>query len=177
MPFIQTETPAGPPPRIFWPLLVLIIVLVADTATLFVLRLLGYPSLQWNSFYLAAPAAALLVGIPAWYRFVVIPRRVTIGRGIAIGAVGSIIAHPVMWILLALFTPSMAGLSQIWPLLAVYILYGLILGGWITTPLGVLSGVLLIHLQRRLTRASPPQVSRQAEVEWRPGTQRNLPPA
>lgn len=179
MPFIQTETPSGPPSRIFWPLMALVIVLAADLAAFFICRLLQAAMFEWNPFYIAAPAAALLVGIPAWHRFVIVPGRATIGRGIAIGAFGSIIAHPVMWMLLQSFAPPMAGFSQDWTLVVVYILSGLLVGGWITTPLGILAGMLLIRLQRALTPVGQPQVSQQAEGEgeWRPGTQRNLPPA
>src|SRR6185437_16047338 len=112
MPYIQTETPAGPPSRIFWPLMVLVIVLAADLAAFCIIHLWGASLFVWTSFYLAAPAAALLVGIPAWHRFIIVPGRVTIGRGIAIGAFGSIIAHPVMWLLLQSFGQRVAGFSQ-----------------------------------------------------------------
>src|SRR4051812_38322638 len=134
------------PPLIFWPLMALVIILAADGATALILHFL--PMSPANMFYLAAPAAGLIVGIPAWFRYVVISRHATIKRGVAVGIVGSIIAHPVMWIILSL--PNLLTLPNSnefapsgWP---IFVIYSLIFGGWATTPIGALAGALLIYL-------------------------------
>lgn len=150
--FTPTKT-STKPPFIFWPLMVLVIILAADVATVLILHLF---SMSFSEIcYLAAPAAALIVGVPAWVRFVVIANRVTIRRGVAIGIVGSIIAHPIMWILVDIadrsMFPNTNDLSMSY--LPLFIIYGLIYAGWITTPIGALAGMLLIYLQRFLTRS------------------------
>src|SRR5690242_7161644 len=99
MSFTYSERASVRPPAIFWPLLGLGMVLAADGATAFVLFIMG----QWanNSLsilYLAAPIAALMVCIPAWFFFIVTPGCVTLERGVPVGVIGSLVAHPVMWI-------------------------------------------------------------------------------
>ena len=171
MPFIRVERASVRPPRIFWPLLGLGIVLAAEGATALIL----HTTAPWASdrlpiLYLVAPVAALLVGIPAWFRFIVTPGCTTIRRGLLVGIVGSIIAHPVMWMLLyfpALFMPRTVP-SLSFSFLLLEILFSLIYGGWATTSVGALTGLLFIHLQRTLTRAQQQQVSREAKaIQWR----------
>lgn len=173
---MHVEISSSKPPRIFWPLLGLGIVLAADGATALIL----HTTVQWASdsrltfylpipvFYLAASMAALLVGIPAWFYFIMTPKCATIRRGLLVGIIGSITAHPIMWMLLcipALFMPQAGALLVLLPL---EIVYSLIYGGWATTSIGALAGVLLIHLQRTLTRAQQQRVSRETKaLQWR----------
>lgn len=145
------------PSAIFWPLLELGIVLAADGATALTFRALG-PGMYSNfsSLYLAAPIAALLVGLPAWFHCVVVPNCTTIRRGVLVGVISSLIAHPVMWLLLSLiasFVPQPAGSFFSFSMFPFVSVYSLIYGGWVTTPIGALAGMLLIILQRALMPA------------------------
>ena len=55
-------------PTIFWPLLGLGIVLAADGSTALVLSTtVPWAKKSLSILYLAAPMAALLVGLPAWF--------------------------------------------------------------------------------------------------------------
>lgn len=171
MSFQSIERAVAWPPRIFWPLLGLGIVLAADGATALVFHTTAaWASTHSLTLYLAAPLAALLVGIPAWLHFIVKPRQVTIKRGLLLGIVCSVIAHPVMWMLLFLsapFLPSTA-LSLSFSLLLFEVIYSLIYGGWATTLIAALTGTLLILLQRTLTRAQQQRVSQVAQASlWR----------
>lgn len=161
---ISTETLNRRPPRIFWPLLVLGIVLAAESATAFILNTIlrqGFMA-GANTFYIAAPLAALLVGIPAWVRFLILPQKVTPGRGAALGAVCSLIAHPVMWISIWLIGLSQPGLfSGDAGMVVVVVFYSLLIGGWITTPIGAIAGALLAWLQIGLTNVPKQRISRQ----------------
>lgn len=153
------------PPRIFWLLLGLGIILAADGSTALVL----YTTAQWVnssffSLYLAAPIAALLVGMPAWFHFVVTPGCVTVKRGLLVGIVSSITAHPVMWMLLCLSTLFMPQAATSFSFLTFTIILSLIYGGWATTAIGALAGVLLIVLQRALMRANHQRVAREIEA-------------
>lgn len=156
MSFTHVERAPVEPPRSFWPLLGLGMALAAEGATALIL----HTTAQWASdglsiLYLVAPVAALLVGLPAWVRFIVTPRCTTIRRGLLVGIVSGIIAHPVMWMLiymLTLFMPQDA-ISSSFSFLLLVVLLSLICGGWATASIGALTGVLFIHLQRTMTHA------------------------
>jgi hypothetical protein len=148
----QIDRPSARPPRIFWPLLSLGIALAAFVTAAFVLLLFNLPELFVLS--LDATLAALVVGVPAWYWFIVLPRRATIQRGIAVGAIGSLIAHPVMWMFAGLIGRQAAfGTGDVLPLIPGSTFVGLLYAGWITTPFGALAGGLLVSLQYALTHA------------------------
>jgi len=165
---MHTEISSARPPQIFWPLLVLGIVLAADGATALVLHTTAqWPSPSLPIFYAPAPVAALLVGIPAWLHFIVTPGRATIKRGLLVGIVSSITAHPIMWLLISipgLFTPQAAAALALPYYLLLVTFFSLIYGGWATTFVGATAGVLLIFLQRTLTRAQQQRASREAEA-------------
>jgi hypothetical protein len=56
------------------------------------------PADSWV-FYLAAPLAALLIGpLFVWF-FLIRPNRLTLRRGIVVGLLGSVVAHPLVWYL------------------------------------------------------------------------------
>jgi hypothetical protein len=162
------------PPRIFWPLMGMGIVLSVCGLVAFVFHS-QHIDTGVELFYFAAPLAALLVGLPAWWHFVVKPRHATVPRGIVVGMLSSIAAHPVMAIVCVSFAPTSGTLSQ-WLLYVGLITLGsLIFAGWITIPLGGVMGLLLIYFQRALTHASLAQTCRNAEgmlwyerssVEW-----------
>lgn len=148
----QLDAPSVPPPWFFWPLLALGIALSAfGTATL-VLFLL-----HWQSIFVLsvdATLAALVVGVPAWYWSIALPRRATIRRGIAVGAIGSLFAYPVMWIFAGLTSRQVVfGALNVVSLIPLWTVLGWLYAGWITTPLGAAAGGLLVFLQRALTSA------------------------
>lgn len=140
------------PPALFWPLLGLGIVLAADGATALVFRALG-PGAESNLslLYLAAPIAALLVGLPACFHFIVAPHCTTIRQEVLVSVGCSLAAHPVMWLLLPLMAffalQSGSGLFSL-SLFPAVSLYSLIYGGRATTPIGALAGALFLILQR-----------------------------
>lgn len=157
----STETSLARPSRNFWPLLVLGIILAADSATALVFHM------TWDQselvFYIAAPLSALLVGIPAWVRFIILPAKVTPGRGALLGLVCSLIAHPVMWTLLLIISLFASGAGSMdLSLLLIIVFYSLLIAGWITTPIGAIAGALLAWLQISLTNSRQQRINRQA---------------
>jgi hypothetical protein len=160
---LNVELSSMRPPRLFWPLLALGMIIAAEIPTLFVLIIMGSTLSGSAFFYVAAPLATLLVGLPAWYRWIVVREHATIKRGLWVGAVSSLAAHPIMWTLF-LFTYPWSQLGQsleAWPFIA---FFSLLFAGWITTPIGALAGVLLICLQRALTYAWQPPAIRKAQA-------------
>lgn len=160
-----SEMSSVPPPRIFWLLLSLCIAVGAEIAAALIIMLIQSSFLFWNSasaiFLVAAPLAALLVGLPGWWLFVVRPRHATMRRGISIGAWGSIIVHPLVWMFIVpvwmLVPPGPLLFSISMTLLRAVFTYGaatflsLILVGWFTASIGGVVGFLLIYLQRAVT--------------------------
>jgi hypothetical protein len=113
-------------------------------------------------FFICAPIAGLLVGLPIWWRFIAKPGHATIRRGIFLGILSGLVAHPVAWIcfmvlssLLGLdFTPSQS-LPDFLSLLQGVIpfsLFGLVYVGWITVAVGGIAGGLLIVFMRRVSQ-------------------------
>lgn len=114
-------------------------------------------------FYVAAALASLLIGPLFWWLFIIKPHRITLRRGIIIGMLGSVVAHPLTWFLAELMVYS-TGRST-WmgstlvnpPLVAlfgslVYSVFSLVYVGWFTTLLGAIAGGVLIYAQRTCTR-------------------------
>ncbi len=167
---LNVELSSMRPPRLFWPLLAVGIIIFAEIPTIFALMLMGSISGGYVFFYIAAPLAALLVGLPAWYRWIVMAQRATIKRGLLIGVVCSICAHPVMWVPVLFAQPwSQTGQSPVLLIVEAPFMacFSLILVGWITIPFGALAGVLLICLQRALTYAWQPPAIRKAQASRR----------
>src|SRR5947199_5076913 len=94
MPSLYAEMSSVPPPKVFWPLMSLGIVLASQVATVLSLGLLGASTTSISSPYFVPSLAALLAGLPAWWFFIVKPKHATIRRGILFGALGSVIANP-----------------------------------------------------------------------------------
>ena len=156
----QTERRDDRPPKIFWLLLPLGIALAAFITAKIVFLVYPY---DWPVFILAAPLSALVVGIPAWYQFIVLPRRATIRHGIMVGAIGSIIVHPVMWMFVYLSAMQRVfgarGTSPMeWAFLSLFYT------GCITTPFGALAGGLLVYLQRAVTSVAQTRINQRAEA-------------
>ena len=146
-----------PPPRMFLPFLSLGILLASESAAApVVIFMVHSPAFNLElsgavAFMVGVALAALLVGLLAWWLFVVKPRHATIPRGILIGAIGSILAHPVMWVIIG-FIAILADPSHDYlGFVPIETIGSLILVGWFTTPIGAGAGALLIWLQRTLT--------------------------
>jgi hypothetical protein len=165
---LNVELSSMRPPRLFWALLAVGIILAAEIPTIFALMLMGTTlSGSASFFYVAAPLAALLVGLPVWYRWIVVAQRATIKRGLLVGAVCSICAHPIMWASVLFTQPwSQTGQSPVSLILGAPFMacFSLIFVGWITTPFGALAGILLICLQRAITYAWQPPAIRKAQA-------------
>ena len=129
------------------------------------------PGLNWFAgsrtdvevFSLAAALVSLLIGPLFWWLFLIRPHQFTLRRGILVGSCGSLVAHPLTW-LLAMAVGSLSGINTvlghplrelvpamkdpnlIGELLVSFFLsiYSLILVGWITALVGgVVGGVLV----------------------------------
>ncbi|MBA2392115.1 MAG: hypothetical protein H0V70_05150 [Ktedonobacteraceae bacterium] len=154
--------------HVFSPLLVSMIILASEVAAICSLNfspirgMFGFEQgwQSWLPFLIVAPLAGLLAGLPGWQRYVIQAERVTIQRGILVGCLVSIVAHPIMWtgitlfgFLWDIFTLQFTGaaLVNVGGLLTL-IAASLIYTGWITTIVGGIAGALLICLQRALTQ-------------------------
>jgi hypothetical protein len=108
-------------------------------------------------FYLAAPLAAALLGPYLWWRALIKPGRLSVRRGIGVGALGASLAHPVAWymaLVLAFLTgqQTVAGILVTNPmhdLLEPLFLapFSLIYVGWITALVGGVAGGAIALLQ------------------------------
>lgn len=149
MSFFYPEMSSARPPRIFWSLLILAIVLAAETAAALAYHAISDQDMSNGMvFYIAAPLAALLVGLPSWWFYVVEPRRATVLRGFTVGALGSLVTLLLVGMLFGPF----------W-YIAVF------LAGWATTPIGGTAGIILVYFQRTLTHFWPlPTVSQQDDI-------------
>jgi len=113
-------------------------------------------------FLVCAPIAGLLVGLPIWWRFVAKPRHATIGRGIFLGILSGIIAHPLAWLCFMLLSsllgvdffprqplPDLPSLLQA---IIPFSLFSLVYVGWIAVAVGGIAGGLIIALMRRVNQ-------------------------
>jgi hypothetical protein len=154
----QPEATSLPPPWFFWPLLALGIALSACGTAAVVVLLFHLPPVL----VVSATLAALVVGLPTWYWCIVLPRRATQKRGVAVGAIGSIVAYPVMWMFTGLLdAKDVFGAGDVvsWiSFILGWTFVGWLYLGWLTTLIGAEVGWLLVSLQRALTSAvqAPP---------------------
>lgn len=144
-------------PRVFWPLLGLCLVLSSAIATFLVTRIIPFPGLV----YVYSSLAALLAGIPLWWLLILRPKRVTPMRGFLVGILGSTLAHPLMFLIVALFSQVsylLSSTADISPgTVVVLMILSPIFVGWITVPIGAGTGVLLIYLQLALMQRRLPR--------------------
>lgn len=179
-------------PKAVWLVTSLGIVLAADVAAALSLAFasLILPPLSFSGsgtlllilgvifFLVVVPVAGLLVGLPAWWLFVARPRQFTRWRGIVLGMISGIVAHPLVWIG-AVFELTLVELSNLTsapppnlppsppqvfvPPISLFLvlplsLISLIVVGWITVAVGGIAGGLLVHGQGVLMRRLRPQV-------------------
>ena len=102
-------------------------------------------------FYLSAPVAALVIGPLFCWLFLLRPNRLTLRRGIVVGLLGSVVAHPLTWYLVNLlaFLTGMPtdgfGILVMNPFLDLFgclVLapFSLLYVGWLTALLGGVMG-------------------------------------
>jgi hypothetical protein len=113
-----------------------------------------------GSYLVAAPLSGLLAGLLTWWLSMVRPKRATVRRGVLLGAMSSVIAHPLMWKGVALLSTltgtnlfgRLLGPSMFLdlPLVLSLSLMSLFYVGWITTLVGGATGGVLMYLQRTL---------------------------
>ncbi len=112
-----------------------------------------------NVFYIAAPLASALLIPCLWWRLIIKPSRLNVSRGIGIGLLGSIIAHPLAWYLALLFAfllkaKTIGSITVGNPLenlvgCLFLSLFSLIEVGWITILVGGLAGGCIAFLQSK----------------------------
>ncbi len=160
------------PPKVFWLLLSIGIILASEIAAICSIIVAFLPSYTANldrppflSFVgsvspmlVISPFAGLLVGLPCWWLLIERPKRVTIGCGVVLGALSSVVAHPLMWMLLTMLSPILgegwtigSDLHQHIQYVILFSLIGLVYVGWITAVVGGVVGALLIRLRRVLS--------------------------
>lgn len=123
---------------------------------------------QWlgpdvGPFYCAAALASLLLGPLFWWRFIIRAGHLTLGRGILVGVLVSLVAHPLTWFLATDTYIAAASLSRRQTDLLLLILsnplgqlvqsldfslLSLLYVGWITSLVGGVVGGLLALVQR-----------------------------
>jgi hypothetical protein len=131
-------------------------------ATTVALWFVGAPiAAFYAEFYLAAPIAAALLGPCLWWWVIIRPDRLSVRRGIGVGALSACLAHPLAWyiaLVLAFFmgertlggvTGGVTVTNPAQDLGASLILAGfsLLYVGWITTLLGGAAGGGIALLQ------------------------------
>src|SRR5260221_2790176 len=164
-------------PKAIWLLMSLGIVLAAEIAaalSLVFLTIVLPLSFNGNGnlllflglifFLVVVPIAGLLVGLPTWWLFVARPGHITLRRGIFLGMLSGIVAHPLVWICCLLILPDVVNLTPhlvsnpplVLPpnlvLVLPFSVLSLILVGWITTRVCGITWCLLVHLQVVLMR-------------------------
>jgi hypothetical protein len=97
-------------------------------------------------FLVVVPFVGLLVGLPTWWRFVARPNQITRRRGVLLGMLSGMVAHPLVWI--CLLPPLGFGLLLIIPASVLSLIYV----GWITAAVGGIAGGVLVHLHGALLR-------------------------
>jgi hypothetical protein len=108
------------------------------------------PADSWL-FYLAAPLAALLIAPLFGWLFLLRPNRLTLRRGIVVGVLGSVAAHPFTWYLanlLAYLTGMHTGgmgflvMNPLLDLVGCLVIapFSLLYVGWLTALLGGVMG-------------------------------------
>ena len=155
----QSEVTSAPPSRVMWAYIAIGAILAAALACeLSVLFVYGLPgpsgwSFAYAFYLLPACLAGLLAGWFFWGLFIVKPRRATLGRGVLLGVLSSLLAHPLTWLLiwLASTIPSMSIQMRfdevIWNTVISWEWVG-----WITALIGGTAGGLLLSCQRAMTR-------------------------
>lgn len=114
---------------------------------------------DWRGMLVAAPLTAFFCGIICWWLLVARGRKVSVWRGVWVGALVALLSHPLVWygsILYLYLAREPRTLNPIEGLLAslVYGLVSLVFVGWLTVPAAALTGGLLAYSQAKLTPRS-----------------------
>lgn len=112
---------------------------------------------DYKAILFAAPLASAVLGPSLWWGAIIKPGRLSVRRGIAVGALIGFIAHPVVWyiaLVLAFLTrqPTVAGAQVTNPLLDLLTALSLatislIFAGWLTVLIGGAVGGMIALLQ------------------------------
>lgn len=94
-----------------------------------------------------AGLSALLLGPYLWWGLIIKPRRLTVKRGIAVGVLGSLLAHPLAWFLTALTSFQTMYFAYYIEMAFFLSLASLILAGWLTALIGGVAGAVVARLQ------------------------------
>jgi hypothetical protein len=107
-------------------------------------------------FSLAAALSAALLGPLLWWLLIIRPDQLTLGRGILVGILGSLVAHPLTWFLFMVTTswahatfnldigsPSPNDPEGFLSVIVFLSIYSLFLVGWLTTLIGGGVGAVL----------------------------------
>jgi hypothetical protein len=113
---------------------------------------------DFTTFPLIASLASALLGPALWWRMIIKPGRLSVRRGIAVGALAGIIAHPIVWyaaLALAYLTgrPTVATTilvtNPLQDLLSAIVLaiFSVLFVGWLTALIGGVVGGVIALLQ------------------------------
>jgi hypothetical protein len=117
----------------------------------------------WREFPAIAAAGSFLAGFVVWWQYVALPGRTGAGRGAVAGLATGLLAHPATWYLficlnwalirLNLRTGPIEGDEPLNPLnglagAVVFSVISLVLLGWLTIPVGGLTGALIGRVRR-----------------------------
>lgn len=109
----------------------------------------------------AAPLAAFICGLICWG----ICQKVRFWRGVWVGALVGLLSHPLAWYGSSLYFYLAGEPGALNPLEGLgaslfYTLFSLVLVGWLTVPVGAITGGFLAYAQAKLTaRQGRPPVS------------------
>lgn len=111
---------------------------------------------DWRGMLIAAPLTAFLCGTICWGIFAARGQKVSVWRGVWVGALVALLSHPLVWygtILYFYLAGEPRTLNPLEGLLAslLYGLIGLIFVGWLTIPAAALIGGLLAYAQAKLS--------------------------
>lgn len=171
----QDEVSSAPPLKSMWLFIGLGAVLASEIATILSLTFLFFlgsvafmltgTSSGLIIYFVAAPLAGLLTGWFFWWLFILKPGHATIGRGVLLGVLSGVTAHPFMWAFASLslgtvghpFMPQLppalqwvyqSGIALRFVEILEFTVASLLYVGWITAVVGGVVGGLLIFFQR-----------------------------
>ena len=120
---------------------------------------------SWGEFPVFPGAAAFIAPFFIWWVAISRPNKPSLWRGVAVGSVGGLLAHPVCWYLLICWNYFLISLSlrsgpslgdspldplEGLPAALVFSLLSVVLMGWFTVAVGALIGGILGYRKARL---------------------------
>ncbi len=109
---------------------------------------------DWQEMLVAAPLAAFGCGMVCWGIFMARGQKLTFWRGVWVGALVGLLAHPLAWYGSVLYfylsgePNTLNPVEGVWASL-LYALFSLIFIGWLTVPVGAVVGGFLAYAQAR----------------------------